>query len=308
MKPVFDAPVGPGTSGGGLGPAHRHAAAVEPLLALGLVAALGDALDSHQGFQSGPAEQNVFREVANPIQNGHPPKFRPPMGLLLGFRKEVGKCGWLCAEVSETGLEGLEQPLLVRLHSQDVVRLPSHDLFHNGLLTAHRIDGDDATPEIQDLQKLWNNLDLIALQERLAKGTRGEKSEDAIEGVVTGNAVGQGQEGTQPALLPLGEVHGALPVIDATERGQHGDDEDVEQDVSPPLHLPGIGQSPQMACKTLELRSHGGSLHGNVLAQFDMKYKCLYSTFSREPFCAKRSTWATREAQSYHAFTLHVWP
>ena len=58
-----------------------------------------------------------------------------------------------------------------------------------------------------------------------------ETVEDAFEGVMRGNTVGQGQEAVQPGAPALTEGGDLLPVISATEDGTDGDDDDVEQEV-----------------------------------------------------------------------------
>jgi hypothetical protein len=61
--------------------------------------------------------------------------------------------------------------------------------------------------------------------------------EDALEGVVRRDAVGQRQEGPQPVQALLAESGDLLPVVGAGDDGAQGDGDDVEQQVAgAPLH------------------------------------------------------------------------
>jgi len=54
-----------------------------------------------------------------------------------------------------------------------------------------------------------------------------ETIEDALEGVMRGNAVRQGQETPQPRLAALAEGGDFLPIIRTAENGTNSDDHDV---------------------------------------------------------------------------------
>lgn len=61
------------------------------------------------------------------------------------------------------------------------------------------------------------------------EGARVDQHEDAPEGVVRGNAVGQGQEGLQPAQLVAAVERDIVPAFGARDHRTHRDDQDVDQ-------------------------------------------------------------------------------
>ena len=61
------------------------------------------------------------------------------------------------------------------------------------------------------------------------KRSGGEQAEDAAEGVVGGNAVGQTQEGLEPVLLGATVLGDVLPTIGSADDGADGDDHDVHE-------------------------------------------------------------------------------
>ena len=61
------------------------------------------------------------------------------------------------------------------------------------------------------------------------EGVRIDQHEDAPEGVVRGNAVGQGQKGSQPAQLVATVERDVVPALRARDHRTHRDDQDVDQ-------------------------------------------------------------------------------
>lgn len=57
--------------------------------------------------------------------------------------------------------------------------------------------------------------------------------EDALEGIVRRNALGQTEETFEPGAASLREGDDLLPIIGPTDNGTQGYDDDVEQGVSP---------------------------------------------------------------------------
>ena len=162
---------------------------------------------------------------------------------------------------------------LVGLEAQHVVRPMSVQLFGDGFLAAHGIDGDDAALQMQQPQQLGNGRDLIALAINLAlaqqephvggpgadqmqrpgcialaaaahalavDGHRAlhlachlgqplpagqlqllgiEQAKHAREGVVRGNAAGQGYEAGEPVLVLLAELSHLHPVVRSCNGG-----------------------------------------------------------------------------------------
>src|SRR5262249_61011603 len=69
-------------------------------------------------------------------------------------------------------------------------------------------------------------------REAVLEGAGRQCGEDAVEGVVGGDAVGQTQaEGTQPRLLGAAELGDVVPGVAAGQHGGQGDDQDVLQQV-----------------------------------------------------------------------------
>src|SRR5206468_3846495 len=66
-------------------------------------------------------------------------------------------------------------------------------------------------------------------QEAALEGPRVEGGEDAVERVVRGDAVGQGQEPGEPGLLGVAELLDVVPAVGAGEDGAQGDGQDVRE-------------------------------------------------------------------------------
>ena len=82
--------------------------------------------------------------------------------------------------------------------------------------------------------------------EALLEGERVEQAEDAAEGIVRGDAAGQGEEGLEPVDLGVGVVGDLHPGIGAAEHGAGGHEDDLVESVDSPLFAAGIGQVGEM--------------------------------------------------------------
>src|SRR3954465_11054034 len=71
------------------------------------------------------------------------------------------------------------------------------------------------------------------------EGIRVDQHEDAPEGVVRGNAIGQGQEGLQPAQLVAAGERDVVPAHGARDHRAHRNDQDISQ---PMLDLAGTSR------------------------------------------------------------------
>src|SRR3954465_8957307 len=71
------------------------------------------------------------------------------------------------------------------------------------------------------------------------EGIRVDQHEDAPEGVVRGNAMGQGQEGLQPAQLVAAVERDVVPALGARDHRTHRNDQDIGQ---PMLDLAGTSR------------------------------------------------------------------
>ena len=69
-----------------------------------------------------------------------------------------------------------------------------------------------------------------------------EPLEEAAEGVMRGDAVGQVQEGAQPGELGVAEVLDVIPGVGPGDDGADGDGDDIEQFVEPGAVDAGVGQ------------------------------------------------------------------
>lgn len=74
-----------------------------------------------------------------------------------------------------------------------------------------------------------------------------EKREDAVEGVVAGDAVGEAQEGGKPIALDLAEVLHVVKRLAAAEQRTDDDGEDVGEFVMFGAVDPGIGEAFKVA-------------------------------------------------------------
>src|SRR5512135_488655 len=63
--------------------------------------------------------------------------------------------------------------------------------------------------------------------ETLLEGQRIEQAEDTAEGIVRGDAAGQGEEGLEPVDLGVGIVGDLFPALGAAEDGAGGDEDDL---------------------------------------------------------------------------------
>ena len=71
---------------------------------------------------------------------------------------EVGRLGH-----GEKILNRLLEVALVAFEPQHIFPALGDDLFSDGVLAAHRIDGHDAPLEFKQLQQLWDRCDLVGL-------------------------------------------------------------------------------------------------------------------------------------------------
>src|SRR5262249_6950717 len=69
-------------------------------------------------------------------------------------------------------------------------------------------------------------------QETTLEGVGAEPPEEPLEGVVRGDAVGQGQEPCQPVAATLAERFDLREVVGPGDDGTDGDDQDVWEQVS----------------------------------------------------------------------------
>jgi hypothetical protein len=83
------------------------------------------------------------------------------------------------------------------------------------------VDGDDLP-----LGRLVQRLD--PAQEALLELVGVEPLEEAAEGVMRGDAVGQVQEGLEPVVLGVAEVLDVVPGVGPGDDGADGDGDDVE--------------------------------------------------------------------------------
>jgi hypothetical protein len=72
------------------------------------------------------------------------------------------------------------------------------------------------------------------------EGVRVDQHEDAPEGVMRGNAVGQRQKGSQPAQLVATIKGDVVPALGARDHRAHRDDQDVDQLMIDLAGTPGI--------------------------------------------------------------------
>ena len=73
-----------------------------------------------------------------------------------------------------------------------------------------------------------------------------EPLEEAAEGVMRGDAVGQAQEGLQPGDLGVAEVLDVIPGLGPGDDGADGDGDDVEEFMEPGAVDAGVGQLGEM--------------------------------------------------------------
>lgn len=92
------------------------------------------------------------------------------------------------------------------------------------------------------------------MQERVGKPSRGQQHEDAPERVVTGNAVGQGQEGAQPGFLGFAKLRHVGKVLHAAQQCGDGDQQHVNEFVFAPARQPRIGQLEQLVFQGADSR------------------------------------------------------
>ena len=78
------------------------------------------------------------------------------------------------------------------------------------------------------------------IQQALLEGLRVEGVEEALEGVVGGDAIGQLQEGLEPVPAVVAEGLDALPVVGVGDDGTDGDGDDVQQEVLAAVDAAGI--------------------------------------------------------------------
>ena len=113
------------------------------------------------------------------------------------------------------------------------------------------VDGDDLP-----LGRLVQRLD--PAEEAPLELVGVEPREEAAEGVVRGDAVGQGQEGLQPVVLGLAEVLDVVPGVGPGDDGADGDGHDVEQFVEPGAVDAGVGQFGEVVGGRFPFGGHGG--------------------------------------------------
>ena len=185
----------------------------------------------------------------------------------------------------------------------------SDDLFGDGLLAAHGVDGHQRPLQVQQLQQLRDGRDLVGLlghgllaqaqvapdgpgtdqvQRRLAplavvrpaqglavdgdvleiqgpgdlghpggeaglEPFRVECGEEAAEGVVGGDAVGQAEEAFEPVVFGGAVLVDIDPGVGPANDGTDGEGDDVEQVVQAGTLQAGVGQSPEMGQQRAEL-------------------------------------------------------
>src|SRR5262249_47335868 len=83
--------------------------------------------------------------------------------------------------------------------------------------------------------------------------------EDAAEGIVRGDAIGQGQEALEEVALGMAEGLDVRPGLGPTDDGAEGKDEDVGQGVELGAVDAGVGQVGEVVQQSQLGPSHGGS-------------------------------------------------
>ena len=181
-------------------------------------------------------------------------------------------------------LDVLQQPGLVLLDGQDVVRPRVSDLLGDVLLAAHGVDAHQRPFQVQQLQQLGDGRDLVALVldgdqaqrqagragpgadqvqglvagRAVARAAQGlavdrhlarhqvghgghptpeaglelhgvDQGEEAAEGVVGGDAVGQLQEAAQPLQLGVAEALDGHPVVRTAQDSTQGHRNHIQQ-------------------------------------------------------------------------------
>ena len=78
--------------------------------------------------------------------------------------------------------------------------------------------------------------------ETLLESHRVEQAEDTSEGVVRGDAAGQGEDGLEPVDLGVGVAGDLFPAIGTAGDGADGYEDDLVESVDSPLLAPGVRQ------------------------------------------------------------------
>jgi hypothetical protein len=97
------------------------------------------------------------------------------------------------------------------------------------------------------------------IQQALLECLRFDGVEDALEGVVGGDSVGQFQEGLQPVVAILPEGFDALPVVGVGDNGADGDGDDIEQAVLATVDATGILKGAKVPLQTERAGGHDPS-------------------------------------------------
>ena len=150
------------------------------------------------------------------------------------------------------GVDGHQRPADVEQLQQprdgrDFVRLGVHRHLAQGQVVVSRPGTDDVQrPQLlggvagvaQGLAVDGHVLQTQPLRQRLdplleagEEGLRVEAVEDALEGVMRRDAVGQGEKGLQPFVAAVGKSNNLRPVVGATDDGAEGDHNNVNQEV-----------------------------------------------------------------------------
>jgi hypothetical protein len=98
---------------------------------------------------------------------------------------------------------------------------------------------------VADLQRAAGGLD--PAQQAALEGHGVEAVEDALEGVVRGDATGQGEEASEPVATLATEGRDLLPGVGIGDDGTQGDDDDVEEAVTSTVLASGIPEGAEMA-------------------------------------------------------------
>ena len=108
------------------------------------------------------------------------------------------------------------------IHASPLVQWPLRPAAVEGAAQGFAVNGHDLAVE-----GLGKRLQPSA--EAGLEGIRVDQHEDPPEGVVRGNAVGQGQKGSQPAQLVAAIERDVVPALRARDHRTHRDDQDVDQ-------------------------------------------------------------------------------
>ena len=126
-------------------------------------------------------------------------------------------------------------------------------------------------------------------QETVEKRAGFERSKEAVEGVVAGDAVAQREKGFEPVMLGVAEVLHVVEALSTAQQGTQGDDEDVGQIVIAPALDTGIRQLFEV-CEQAEFGRRVGRriLHPVSSSHTVQKYK---AKMAHPSSCLMRLPW-----------------